>query len=302
MSMLFNELVATWLDTVAAVTLKPSGFKSYEAICRNHLVPAYGDMPIDTITVVEVQAYVAGKVKGGLSRRTVANHVQVMRRLMAYAADNGFIESSPLASVASPRQEPSATRVRYLTPDQLRELFEATPPAWRVLLATSALTGLRKGEQLALTFADIDFEHQTISVSKTIRDGVVTSPKTPWSIGVIPLPESLAPMLEDRRGKAPDPDGLVFCRTDGSPLPDHLPNRILANALESAGLPSVSWHEFGRHSWVVAHLQAGTDIPTLTRLGRWKTPDVLLSTYAHVLPSAGGDAVRRLDEHVKLDG
>jgi len=42
---------------------------------------------------------------------------------------------------------------------------------------------------------------------------------------------------------------------------------------------------------VVAHLAAGTDIPTLQRLGRWKSADVLLSTYAHMLPAAGGDAV-----------
>lgn len=294
--MLFKDLVATWLSTVAAVTLKQSGFKSYSAICTNHLLPAYGDMPIEMITAAGVQAYTADKVESGLSPRTVTNHVQVMRRLMAYAKDNGLIESNPLASVTTPRQEPAATRLSYLTPGQLHQLMEATPPAWHVLIATAFMTGLRKGEQLALTFKDVDFEKGTISVNKTIRGGVITSPKTPWSVGVLPLPESLVPLLKERRHKAPDPDGLIFCRKDGSPLPDSLPNRILKKALGAAGLPQVSWHEFGRHSWVVAHLSAGTDIPTLQRLGRWKTADVLLSTYAHVLPASGGDAVRRLDE------
>ncbi len=294
--MLFNELVATWLSTVAAVTLKPSGYKSYSAICANHLLPAYGDMPIEMITAAGVQAYVADKVESGLSSRTVANHVQVMRRLMAYAADNGLIESNTLESVSTPRQEPAATRLRYLTPDQLRRAVDAAPRAWSVLLATACMVGLRRGEQLALLASDLSFEGRTISVSKTIRNGLVTSPKTPWSVGVVPMPESLVPLLQERVSKLPDPNGLVFCRKDGSPLPDGLPNRILKKTLDAAGLPQVSWHEFGRHSWVVAHLQAGTDIPTLQRLGRWKTADVLLSTYAHVLPSAGGDAVRRLDE------
>lgn len=294
--MLFEQLAATWLSTVATVTLKPSGFKSYESIIRNHLLRVYGDMPIQMITAAGVQAYVADRVASGLSQRTVTNHVQVMRRLMTYAAGNGLIESNPMTSVATPRLEPAATRLRYLTPVQLRQLIEATAPAWRVLIATACLTGLRKGEQLALTFSDIDFDKRTISVNKTIRNSVVTSPKTPWSVGAIPLPESLVPLLEERRHKVPDPDGLVFCRKDGSALPSHVPNTVLVKALEAAGLPSVTWHEMGRHSWVVAHLQAGTDIPTLTRLGRWKTADVLLSTYAHVLPSAGGDAVRKLDE------
>lgn len=296
---LFKQLVAVWLDTVASVELKPSGYRSYEAICRNHLIPAFGDTPIDEITGAKVQGYVAHKTKAGLSARTVTNHVHVLKRLMSYAAANGLLESSPLTSVSAPRQEPESTRVRYLTPEQLQQLIEASPPAWRVLIATACLTGLRKGEQLALRYdTDIDFEHRTIRVSKTIRNGVVSSPKNSWSVGVIPMPDSLVPLLHERRRKVADPDGFVFCRNDGSPLPSHLPNAILAKALEAAGLPSVTWHEMSRHSWVVAHLSAGTTVPELQSLGRWKTPDVLLSVYAHLLPASAEHAAQRVDELV----
>lgn len=298
MSMLFKELVATWLDTVASVELKQSGYRSYEAICRNHLVPAFGDTPVDEITGAMVQVYVADKTKAGFSARTVTNHVHVLKRLMDYAATSNLIESNPLTSVSAPRREPASTRVRYLTPEQLRQLIEATPPAWRVLIATACLTGLRKGEQLALKFTDLDFAKRTISVSKTIRNGVVTSPKNSWSVGVIPMPDSLVPLLVARRRNVSDPEGYVFCRRDGSPLPSHVPNRILAKALETAGLPSVTWHEATRHSWVVAHLAAGSTVPEIQSAGRWKTPDVLLSVYAHLLPSAGAHAAQRVDELV----
>lgn len=298
----FGELTSIWLDRVAKVTLKESGFKSYEALCRLHLVPAFGRKPVDEITSFEVEGYVADRMRSGSSGRTVANERHVMKRLMTYAVENGFIEANPVASVSSPRQEPAANRVRYLTPGQLRQLIRATPPAWRILVAMACMTGLRKGEQLALRFSDVDFENRTISVSKTIKQGRVFSPKCPWSIGNVPLPESLVPLLEERRRKAPDPDGLIFCRRDGSPLPDGLPNRILAKALEAAGLPSVTWHEMGRHSWVVACIQAGVDVPSLTRLGRWKTSEVLLSVYAHVLPTAESDAARRLDQLLASGG
>lgn len=302
MSLLFKELVATWLDTVASVELKPSGFKSYEAICRLHLVPAFGELPISEVTSDKVQGYVATKRKAGLSARTVTNHVHVLKRLLNYAVTAGVIESNPVSAVSAPRQEPESTRVRYLTPEQLQRLIQATPPAWRVLIATACLTGLRKGEQLALRFTDLDFDKHTISVSKTLqRDGSTTSPKTPWSVGVIPMPETLVPLLKERRRKAADPDGLVFSRKDGAPLPSSVPNRVLSKALEAAGLPSVTWHEMSRHSWTVAHLQAGTDVATLQRLGRWKTADVLLSTYAHVLPASGGDAAQKVDDLVNSE-
>lgn len=301
MPITFEELTKRWLETVASVTLKPSGYKSYEAICRLHVLPALGHLLVADVTVSVVEDYIADKIGAGLSPRTVGNHAQVIRRLLEYAVTTGIVDESAARKVKPPRQEPVATKLRYLTPQQLQRLFEATPTAWRVLIAAAFMCGTRRSEQLALTFRDIDFENRTISVSKGIRNGVVTSPKTPWSIGSVPLPDSLVPLLEERRKKVADPDGLIFCRADGSPLSDGLPNRILAKALEKAGLPQVTWHEMGRHSWVVAHLQAGTDIPTLQRLGRWKTADVLLSTYAHVLPTAGGEAADRLDELMQLD-
>lgn len=299
MSMLFCELVATWLDTVASVELKSSGYRSYESICRNHLVPVFGETPIAEITAAQVQAYVAEKTRSGLSARTVTNHIHVLRRLMTYAVTDGVVQSNPLTSVSAPRQEPKSTRVRYLTYDQLQQLIEATPPAWRVLIATACLTGLRKGEQLALRFdTDIDFCQRIIRVSKTIRNGVVTSPKNSWSVGAIPMPDSLVPLLQERRRKVADPGGYVFCRKDGSPLPSHLPNAILAKALKTAALPSVTWHEMSRHSWVVMHLNAGTTVPELQSLGRWKTPEVLMSVYAHLLPTSGSDAAQRVDDLV----
>lgn len=291
----FEELTSIWLDQVARVTLKESGFKSYEATCRLHLVPAFGEKPIDEITSSEVQGYVANKVKAGLSERTVANHVHVLKRLMAFATDRGLIDASPVTSVSSPRQEPASTRLRYLGTEQIRQLVGATPSAWRVLMATACLTGLRKGELLALRFSDLDFDKRTISVSKTIRNGVVTSPKNSWSVGVVPMPETVAELLLERRHKVADPDGYVFCRKDGTPLPSHVPNSILGKALAAAGLPRVTWHEATRHSWVTAHLKAGTTVPELQSLGRWKTPEVLLSVYAHLLPDAHAQAARRVD-------
>lgn len=41
-----------------------------------------------------------------------------------------------------------------------------------------------------------------------------------------------------------------------------------------------------------------TSLPTLQRLGRWKSVETLLDTYAHVLPASGGDAVARLEQTI----
>lgn len=291
----FAEFSGTWLTTWAVVRLKASGYREYESIVRLHLNPKFGDLSLTEIGALEVQEYVAGKLASGLSPRTVANHVQVLRLVFEYACSCGLVDENPTKKVVVPRVD--RQEMHFLTPEQLHQLIEATAPSWRLLVAMAALTGIRKGEQLALAFSDIDLERRTLTITKSMRGGVVTAPKTKASVSQIPLPESLLPLIEQRRRQVCDPDGLVFCRADGSPLSDGTPNRVLAKSLTKAGLPSIRWHDL-RHSWVVAHLQAGTDIKTLQQLGRWSSTQTLLDVYSHVVPATGGDAANRLDRMV----
>ena len=253
----------SWLATWAVVKLKASAFREYESVVRRHLVPAFGHRRLDAITTEDIQVYVAGKIEAGFAPRTVDNHVIVLKRILGTAVDYGLIGENPVKKVARPRYE--RPEMRFLAPGQVRELLDAVEPAWRLLIALPVLCGLRKGEVLGLMWDDIDIESMQIRVNKSMRGGIITSPKTPMSISTIPLPESLLPLIERRRKQAGDHE-LVFSKRDGSPLADATPNRVLERALVAAHFPRVRFHDL-RHSWAVAHLRAGTDIKTLTALG-----------------------------------
>ena len=290
----FQEIATRWLERRAKTHYQPATYKAAESTIRRHLVSFFEAYLVSAITVDHVERYRAHKLEEGLAGRTVDNHIQLLKTIFDYAIDVGAASVNPARKVKAGLKKRSPEQ-RYLTPDQISQLIEATHPSWRLLIAMAALTGLRKGEQLALTFDDVDFEAMEISVTKTIRTGVVASPKTAASAAKVPLPPSLVPMLQSRRRRVRDEHGLIFCRPDGSPLPDALPNRLLARSIRASGLPEIRWHDL-RHSWVVAHLAAGTDIPTLQRLGRWKSAKTLLDTYAHVLPATGGEAQQRVDD------
>ncbi|KAF0209032.1 MAG: integrase family [Actinobacteria bacterium] len=293
-SVTFAEFSRSWLSTWAIVRLKASGYREYESIVRLHLIPHFGELTLDEVTVYRIQVYIADKIALGLAPRSVKNHVIVLKRILGTAVDYGLLRENPVDKVASPRIERS--EMSFLTPEQIRQLIEATPASWRLLIALPALCGLRKGEILALEFDDIDTEAKTISITKSMRGGIVSTPKTSSSVATLSLPESLLPLIEHRRRQAGG-HKLVFCKSDGSPLSDATPNRILARALIKAGLPTIRFHDL-RHSWAVAHLRTGTDIKTLAYLGRWSSTATLLETYAHVLPAIGGDAVDRLDRMI----
>ena len=293
-SVTFADFAISWLATVAVVRLKASGYREYESIIRVNLVPAFGELSLSEVSTQRIQVYVAGKMASGLAARTVKNHIIVLKRILGTAVDYGLIAADPVDRVAMPRIERSEMSI--LTLEQIRQAIGATPSSQRLLIAMPALCGLRKGEALALEFDDIDTCAMTISINKSMRGGTVSTPKTARSVSMVPLPESLVPLIDQGRRQAGG-HRLVFCKSDGTPLTDATPNRVLARSLAAAGLPSIRFHDL-RHSWAVAHLKAGTDIKTLAQLGRWSSTTTLLETYAHVLPAMGGDAVRRLDRLV----
>ncbi len=287
----FAEFSRTWLATWAVVRLKASGYREYESIVRLHLVPHFGELPLSEITPEAIQKWMASLISGGVAPATARNRLIVLKRVLETACEYSLIAENPVDSVAFPRAE--RQEMKYLAPAEVRLLLDACPESWRLILALPALCGLRKGECLALEWSDIDAEAMTISVSKTMRSGRVTSPKTSSSRSIVPVPESLSRLIAQRRRRAGD-HPLVFCKSDGRPLSDATPNRVLNRALEKAGLPHIRFHDL-RHSWAVAHVRAGTDLKTLAHLGRWSSPESLLQTYSHCI-GVGGAAVKRFDE------
>lgn len=292
----FGEFSQSWLATWATVRLRESAFREYESIVRLHLVPEFGSVRLTDITPESVQNWVAATLSRDCAPSTARNRAIVLKAVLQSAFEYGFITKNPVQSVAFPRLE--RREMAFLTPSQVRQLIEATPPAWRLLIGLAALCGLRVGEIRALEWSDLDTEAMTVSVSKSMRNGIVSSTKTTSSRSLVPMPESLRPLIEARRSQAGG-HSLVFCKRDGEPLSDSTPGRVLNRALESAGLPRIRFHDL-RHAWAVAHIKSGTDLRTLAHLGRWASPQTLLNTYSHVI-GIGGDAVRRFDEFMSQD-
>lgn len=71
------------------------------------------------------------------------------------------------------------------------------------------VSGLRKGELVALLWSDLDIENQTISVSKqATRDEngniVITRPKTETSVRLVSIPQRAVELLQQEHLKHPD--------------------------------------------------------------------------------------------------
>jgi len=61
-------------------------------------------------------------------------------------------------------------------------------------------SGLRSGEVIGLQWNDIDFENQTVSVNRRIRDGDIDKPKIASSIRTIPILKEAMDALIEQKG------------------------------------------------------------------------------------------------------
>lgn len=291
-SLTFGEFASNFVRHYAVVQFKVTTVEQYRSLLRIHVLPVFGDRPIEEINALDLQRYVADGLLSGLSARTMRNHVIALRRMFTVAATWGLIAEDPAAKLESPR--PSKRAVPFLKPDELKRLVDATPVDFRLITALPAYCGLRRGEVLSLRFDHVSLSACTLLVEHSKRGYSIHEPKSRASTATVPFPPSLVPMLEHRHDLVADKAGLVLCKKDGSLLADSFANRVLKTALIRADLPIVTYHGL-RGSWVYAHMEAGTPLPVIQQLGRWANVETLIRSYGRWLPTAGGDAAEALD-------
>lgn len=97
----------------------------------------------------------------------------------------------------------AADEMLFWTKDEFMTFIEAMKvrPASYTVFMTMYYTGIREGELLALTPADIDLDKQTLTVNKSYQrlngQDIVTTPKTPKSNRTIPIPTGLCDCLRE---------------------------------------------------------------------------------------------------------
>lgn len=112
-----------------------------------------------------------------------------------------------------------------LTREQEKDLFEFLETRNRDLYLICKFflyTGARKGEVLALTWEDIDFEKKQISINKSYNSVShdVTRPKTKASIRVIPMFKETQKILEEIKYMTPrsKPTDIIFNKINNDTL------------------------------------------------------------------------------------
>jgi len=291
----FAEFARLFIQDYCEVALKPVTVKEYRGYIDKYLSPEFGRTKMTAIRPEQVQQYVSSLVRENrLSPKSIRNQIVPLRRMFTIAQQWGYVNSNPARGIALPRQ--GRKEMSFLTPEQMRLLIETTDPEWKALIALGCMCGFRKGECIGLTWDSVLWNEHRIHVKQSLWGGELQEPKTPRSMAKVPMPRKVEDLLLERMMISSGSEmNLVFCRADGSPLrPDFVNRGILDLALKRAGLPRVTFHGL-RHSFVAAHVGAGTPIKVIQELARHASIQTTLDRYGHLTPESKEEAARRLD-------
>ena len=181
----------------------------------------------------------------------------------------------------------------------------ATRATYRVALEL----GLRRGEILALRWADIDFERRVLAVTGTIHrhSGKLhrDAPKTESSRRLLPLIDTLAAALLEHKARQDAEreklgDGwvvldLVFTTGHGTAIEPHNLFDHFKAALRKAGLPDMRFHDL-RHSCASILLAQNVHPRVIMEILGHSEIGTTMNLYAHVIPEVQESAVRLLSQ------
>lgn len=166
--------------------------------------------------------------------------------------------------------------------------------ASRTIFMTLYYTGMREGELLALTPADIDLEKQEIRINKSYqrldKEDVITSPKTPKSIRTITIPDKLCECLREYL------DGCYELKSNDRlfPYTKSFLYHEMEKACKASGVKRIRVHDI-RHSHASLLIEMGfSPLLIAERLGHEKV-QTTLDTYSHLYPNKQIEVAKKLD-------
>jgi integrase len=232
---------------------KPSTIRNYRNAITVHLLPVFGDMALEDITVQEIERWRAGmasvRVQRELSNKTKNNLLVLMHAIFRRAVKLYALPANPVAQVDRFRVRSSGD-IQVFSPEEVWALVRAAgSEADAAIFLTAAFTGLRRGELLGLRWRDVDFAGSTIRVRASYAAGKLTTPKS-GKVRAVPMAPDVASALAklgDRERFVGD-DDFVFAGEVGPPLDGDALSSRYRDALQRAGLRPLRFHDL-RHTF-----------------------------------------------------
>lgn len=316
-----GDLLDTWLE-IAESSQRPRTIKENQYKIEKRIRPRFGKLRLDKLQAAGIDAAYRDWLAEGLSPATVNKYHAILSAALHQAVKWDWIDRAPTSRATPPRVR--AKEMLVPTPEQLTNLVTASEkedPVLSCAIALAALTGVRRGELVALQWSDFDLAKKTVRISKslTVANGeqhigptkthaardlaldpvCVKVLKVRWrymtklaEVAESPLVENPYVLSYNANGALPvNPDTLThhfadLCKKLEEPALARL-RRTTPKATRAELVPAKRFHfRFHdlRHFSVTTLIAAGVDVRTVADRHGHARATMTLDRYAHALP------------------
>lgn len=346
-----------WMVEYAPQHLSPKTIEDYSAEFRKKILPAFGHRKLTEIRPAELNAWLNSLAKdgarqdgkpGGYSKGTIVKIQNAFSSLLHVAADWELIDKNPMDKVRL-HLEREPEKLKYWTPEQFGVFLDFIEQPYkiktaghkrvddtgkpytvgdyettgelseqlRVLFILAIVTGMRKGEIIALEWSDIDFEESTVNVTKSTArvngQQITKAPKTANSVRAVPIPRTLAQRLRRLKldriqyrlkvGSYWEGAEWVFIQDNGKQMDLSTPLATLKKMIgrynegkaPADQLPDIPFHAL-RHTSATALIAKGVDTKTVSGLLGHAQTSTTMNIYAHALAEKKREAADLFEE------
>ncbi len=294
----FEERAAYYLEHKVKPYVKESTLVGYGRLVAQHLIPAFGGIPLCSMEPENLQRYFSSQVDV-LSQGTLHNIFSLLRTILNDAYQDGRLTRRIWENVRLPRAAKPAARV--LSQEEQTEVETLALEEGRLEFILCLYTGVRLGELCALQWEDVDWAERKLvvrhSLQRISQSGssrvVMGTPKSAASQRKIPLPSFLLKMLAEMRQSTGEGARFLFPGKRGDFCDMRTMQARFKRLADRLGLAGAHVHTL-RHTYATRCLERGIGIETLCALLGHSVPTITLRYYAHSTEQQRADSMQNV--------
>jgi integrase len=276
---------------------KPSAIRSYVAALRDHVVPRIGRTRVGDVQHRDVQRIADDLLAEGRDPSTIRNALMPLRVIFRRAVEDGDVAINPCTHLRLPAVR--GRRERIASPQEAERLLAALPEPDRPIWGTALYAGLRRGELMALRWADVDLANGVIRVERAYdeKEHVEIEPKSRAGRRTIPIVGALRDILVAHKARDSRDEGLVFGSSPERPFqPSNLWRRA-QRAWNRVDLEPIGLHE-ARHTFASVLIAAGVNAKAITTYMGHASIQTTYDLYGKLMPGSESEAAALVDAYL----
>ncbi len=296
-----NITFGEWVDYVyqnfRKINLRNSTKKDYEYEIYKYIIPYVGKIKVRELTKTDFEDFYTKLKEHGLSNKVIKGCHIMCRAMLQDAIKEGIIQKNPTENIKTATPKPK--KITVLSHEEMqRFLIQAKYEGYFELFLTALMTGMRRGELLALKWSDLNLKTGELQIQRQVKryngELQISSPKTDKSNRLIILPMALTKILEEYK-KSVDSEWIFPSPVkENSPRDPDAAHKKLQRILKRAGCHKIRFHDL-RHTFATMALDGGMDIKTLSDMIGHATSSTTLNVYLHSTDKMKKEAASKID-------